>query len=157
MPIERIRSISAFRIRTLTMWRLIRPQGGRLTILPPAKHVDVKALVYDLKTANEDGKLQFKRELTVNLGMAESKYYGSLRTFFQNVRSSDDRQAYCRQADNVASLYKDAKTSTTEAPRGSSDRIIGGGRWGKLRVPSSERLKFPPFATIAKPGHPVGS
>jgi len=69
------------------------PAGWKVENLPPAKHVDVKALVYDMKVASEDGKLQFKRELTVNLGMAESKYYESLRTFFQNVRSSDDQQA----------------------------------------------------------------
>ena len=69
------------------------PAGWKVENVPPAKHVDVKACVYDLTSASNAGTLQFKRELTVNLGMVEAKYYGSLRAFYQRVRSSDDQQA----------------------------------------------------------------
>ena len=93
MRIARIPIYFSFPYQNVDDVTIDLPPGWKVENLPPAKHVDVKALVYDMKVASEDGKLQFKRELTVNLGMAESKYYESLRTFFQNVRSSDDQQA----------------------------------------------------------------
>jgi hypothetical protein len=64
--------------------------GGKS--LPPVKENDQKVLGYSLKAEDEKGVEHISRILRVNLLSLDLKYYGALRNFFQEVKTSDDQQ-----------------------------------------------------------------
>ncbi len=68
------------------------PSGWQVSSLPPMKDEDGHVIRYVLKLANNQQTLQLTRQLTINLGMLDVKYYPALRAFFQAVRTGDDEQ-----------------------------------------------------------------
>ncbi len=68
------------------------PAGWQLNSLPPSVAYDAKAAVYNMTAENRNGALQMHRQLTLNLYLVDNKFYGALRTFFQNVRAGDEQQ-----------------------------------------------------------------
>jgi len=78
------------------------PSGWQTTGLPAAKNVDAKVLVYTLKVDNEKNRLHLTRKLAVDLLLAETKYYASLRNFFQSVRTGDEEQIVLQPAATVS-------------------------------------------------------
>jgi hypothetical protein len=68
------------------------PSGWQVSNVPDAQNSDLKALLYNLTAEKKDGGLHVSRKLSVNVEMLDMKYYGTLRKFFQNVRSGDEQQ-----------------------------------------------------------------
>ncbi len=68
------------------------PPGWQATSLPKPQTVDIKACVYSFDAQKAGERLHMVRELTVNLGMADARHYGALRSFFQTVRTADEQQ-----------------------------------------------------------------
>jgi vacuolar-type H+-ATPase subunit F/Vma7 len=48
--------------------------------------------MYSLKVENNKGTLHLERQLDMNIVILETKYYPALRSFFQTVRSGDEKQ-----------------------------------------------------------------
>ncbi len=67
------------------------PVGMQVSSVPDARTIDVKACVYALTAKNDRDSLRLTRQLTVNLGVGEAKYYPALRSFYQNVRAADEQ------------------------------------------------------------------
>jgi transglutaminase-like putative cysteine protease len=67
------------------------PLSWKVTMIPPSKLQDSKAVVYDLKIANENGALHVTRLLRNDLLVIEQKQYPSLQGFFQIVRTGDEQ------------------------------------------------------------------
>jgi hypothetical protein len=67
------------------------PLSWKVTTIPPSKLQDSKAVVYDLKIANENGVLHMTRLLRNDLLVIEQKQYPSLQGFFQIVRTGDEQ------------------------------------------------------------------
>jgi hypothetical protein len=68
------------------------PPKWQVDSLPKAQHIDLKACTYDSAAEKKDGSLHMNRNLTVNLTLVDSKYYDTLRSFFQSVRTGDEQQ-----------------------------------------------------------------
>jgi hypothetical protein len=68
------------------------PLGWQVSSLPSAQKLDGHVVVYTLSVENDKGTLHLKRNLSVDVLILESKYYGALRNFFQTVRSGDEQQ-----------------------------------------------------------------
>jgi transglutaminase-like putative cysteine protease len=67
------------------------PVGMQVSDVGDARTVDVKACVYSLTSKNDKNSLRSTRQLTVNLGSVEAKYYAALRNFYQQVRAADQQ------------------------------------------------------------------
>ena len=67
------------------------PLSWKVTMIPPSKLQDSKAVVYNLKIANENGALHVTRLLRNDLLVIEQKQYPSLQGFFQIVRTGDEQ------------------------------------------------------------------
>jgi len=78
------------------------PAGWQTTSLPAAQNVDAKVVVYSLKVENDKNKLHLTRKLAVDLLLAEAKYYSSLRSFFQSVRTGDEEQIVLQPGTTVS-------------------------------------------------------
>jgi len=72
--------------------RIELPLGWQIGSLPQAQNNDVKAVAYSLKVENDKGSLHLERHLRCSLTFLEQKYYGTLRNFYQSVRSGDEQQ-----------------------------------------------------------------
>jgi hypothetical protein len=68
------------------------PLSWKIANLPQSHHVDVKACAYTLTAENESGALRLRRNLMVDIVIANPKQYPALRAFFQAVRDGDDEQ-----------------------------------------------------------------
>ena len=68
------------------------PAGWQVSSLPPAQNQDGHVIAYTLKAENDHGKLHLARTLNVNFLLLDKKYYAALRSFFQQVRTSDEEQ-----------------------------------------------------------------
>lgn len=68
------------------------PAGWQVASLPPAQNRDEQAISYALKAENENRVLHVVRKLNIDIFLLETKYYPSLRKFFQIVRSGDEGQ-----------------------------------------------------------------
>src|SRR6266446_3564372 len=68
------------------------PLVWQVTGLPPAQNQDAGPAVYTLKVDNDKGTLHLTRMLNLNLVLVDSKYYSTLRNFFQIVRTGDEQQ-----------------------------------------------------------------
>lgn len=66
--------------------------GWVVTILPGDTDVDQKLVAYKLKFENRLGAVHVTRVLKVDFVLLDAKYYGSLKDFFEQVRSSDQKQ-----------------------------------------------------------------
>jgi len=68
------------------------PSGWRVSGLPPEQNQYAKAVVYTMKAEGGQGTIHLSRNLVLDLLLVDAKYYGSLRDFFQVVRTGDDEQ-----------------------------------------------------------------
>ncbi len=68
------------------------PSGWRVSDIPPPRDQNGKVVMYSLAVENGPGTLRLTRRLTISALLIEQKYYGAVRTFFQNVRTSDGSQ-----------------------------------------------------------------
>ncbi|MBZ5667576.1 MAG: DUF3857 domain-containing protein [Acidobacteriia bacterium] len=68
------------------------PLGWQVSSLPLPQNRDAKAAVYTLNVEQSKGALRLTRKLTIDLLLLETKYYPTLRTFFQIVRTGDGEQ-----------------------------------------------------------------
>jgi hypothetical protein len=68
------------------------PPGWQVSSLPPGESELGRIVEYSLKVEKDQGKLHWARMLSVNFLILETKYYSSLRGFFQGVRATDEGQ-----------------------------------------------------------------
>lgn len=68
------------------------PLGWQVSSLPKPVIQDAKAIVYNLKTENNNGTLRLQRQLKIELAYLEPKYYPTLRNFYQLVKNADEQQ-----------------------------------------------------------------
>jgi hypothetical protein len=68
------------------------PPRTQISNLPQPQHVDQKVCSFGLTAESKEGSLHITRNLVVDVHMMGPKYYDSLRTFFQAVRSGDEQQ-----------------------------------------------------------------
>lgn len=68
------------------------PPGWQVSSVPPPQNRDAKAAVYNLKVEQSPGSLRLIRKLTIDMLLLEPKYYSTLRSFFQIVRTGDGEQ-----------------------------------------------------------------
>jgi len=71
------------------------PPNLQVSSLPPVQdtgNTGGKVCSYKLNAENKNGVLHWKRQLTVDAILLETKYYPALRNFFQAVRSGDEQQ-----------------------------------------------------------------
>ncbi len=63
--------------------------GWSLSIMPEDQEVDLKLVAYRLKVENGRKSAHVTRVLKVDFVLLDAKHYGTLRNFFEQVRSSD--------------------------------------------------------------------
>ena len=68
------------------------PLGWQVSSLPQAVNNDAKLIIYTMKVENDKGNLHMERRLKSSLTILDQKYYGTLRNFYQAVRSADEQQ-----------------------------------------------------------------
>ncbi len=68
------------------------PPGWRVTSLPPGQSRLGHIVEYTLQVENDKGNLYIARMLNVNFLLLETKYYETLRDFFQMVKTADEEQ-----------------------------------------------------------------
>jgi hypothetical protein len=68
------------------------PAGWQVSSVPQARSTDLKVVNYKVAVEKVSGSLHLTRELSVKLLVLESKFYDSLREFFQTVRTGDEEQ-----------------------------------------------------------------
>jgi hypothetical protein len=74
------------------------PEGWQVGSLPPEQNQSVKIVGYALKAENDKQTLHLTRTLRIDAVLIETKYYGSLRSFFQTVRKGDEQQIVLQPA-----------------------------------------------------------
>jgi hypothetical protein len=79
------------------------PEGWQVSSVPPPQTLDGHIITYGLKVERDGTTLHMTRKLTWDFLLLESKYYTSLRNFFQSVRSGDDQQIVLQTAAASAS------------------------------------------------------
>ncbi len=68
------------------------PTGWQIASLPAGWNDTGKVVTYTLAAQNQNGKLHLARTLSVNTIFLEQKYYGALRNYFQQIKTTDDEQ-----------------------------------------------------------------
>lgn len=68
------------------------PPGWSVNSVPPPEDQENNAVGYVVKVENEKQTLHLTRKLRINLLLVDTKYYPSLREFFQTVRKGDEQQ-----------------------------------------------------------------
>jgi Transglutaminase-like superfamily len=68
------------------------PDGWRVSSVPPAQTRDGHVITYKLTVENNKTTLHLVRKFSVNFLLLGPEYYGSLREFYQFVRTGDDQQ-----------------------------------------------------------------
>jgi len=79
------------------------PAGWRVSSTPPAQNKDLKAVAYTLNVDQNAGAVRLRRMLNVDVLLLEVKNYGTLRAFFQFVRSGDGEQVVLQPGEIHAS------------------------------------------------------
>jgi hypothetical protein len=79
------------------------PAGWRVSSLPPTQNQDAKAALYALKAESDKGTVRLTRNLNVDLLLLDKKFYPTLRTFFQLVRTGDEQQVVLQPGGATAS------------------------------------------------------
>lgn len=64
-----------------------------LNSVPKSTTLDLKGLVFKETVDTQNGSLHVTRELTVDVSLVDPKSYGSVRQFYQTVRTADEAQA----------------------------------------------------------------
>jgi len=68
------------------------PSGWQVSSLPSGQNNTGRVVSCVMKADNQNGKVHLTRTLDVSFLLMETKYYGALRNFFQQVRSGDEQQ-----------------------------------------------------------------
>jgi uncharacterized protein DUF3857 len=68
------------------------PTGWQTSTVPKARAVDVNIASYSSGTQATAGKLNIKREITLNTILVRLEHYPQLREFYQSVRAGDEDQ-----------------------------------------------------------------
>lgn len=68
------------------------PLGWKVSNLPKPGDRDAKLLVYTMKVDEKNGTLHLERHLKSDLVMLEPKYYPTVRSFYESVRTGDEEQ-----------------------------------------------------------------
>jgi hypothetical protein len=79
------------------------PAGWTVESIPEPKTMDGRVVLYGFKAQKEQNELHLTRQLNMEFLLLDQKYYASLRSFFQTVRTSDDQQILLRTAEASAS------------------------------------------------------
>lgn len=79
------------------------PAGWKISTLPTGWTDSGKVVTYSLTAKDENGKLHLSRAITVNFILLDPKYYGALRHYFQQIKSTDDEQVVVEPAAAKAS------------------------------------------------------
>jgi len=79
------------------------PPGWQIGTVPQEKAKDISAVMYDLKVENGNGTVRVVRTLKVDILILETKYYPTLRNFFQVVRTGDEQQILVQPSATSAS------------------------------------------------------
>jgi len=74
------------------------PLGWLVTSTPPVQNQDQHVIVYTLKVDHDAGALHWRRTLSVDVLLMDTKYYTALRSFFQVVRTGDEAQIVLQPA-----------------------------------------------------------
>ena len=69
------------------------PPGWHVESVPQAHAIDLKGVVFSSSADGAHQSLHVRRDLTINMYLADVKFYPALRKFFENVRTSDEEQA----------------------------------------------------------------
>jgi len=75
------------------------PPGLRSSNVPKPQNLDLKVCAYGLTAENDGGAMHISRRLMMNIGFLDTKFYGSLRNFFQTVRTGDEQPIVLAAAD----------------------------------------------------------
>lgn len=78
------------------------PPGWQVSSVPKARANDITVAKYNMTTQADGGSLKIKRELTSSMLLVQTKFYGQVRDFFQNVRAGDEDQAVLQPGAPVA-------------------------------------------------------
>ena len=68
------------------------PLGWKVSSLPKPADRDAKLLVYTIKVDDKNGTIHLERHLRNDVLMLEPKYYPTVRSFYDSVRSGDESQ-----------------------------------------------------------------
>ena len=79
------------------------PSGWQIDSLPKPQERDAKAALYSLKVEQAQGTVHVKRILSIDFLVLETKYYPTIRNFFQIVRTGDGEQIVVRPGETHAS------------------------------------------------------
>lgn len=74
-----------------------------MSSVPAPKAEGGKAALYSLKVDQGKGTVQLTRNLNIDLLILDQKYYPTLRSFFQIVRTGDDEQVVLQPGPATAS------------------------------------------------------
>jgi hypothetical protein len=69
------------------------PPGWKVSSVPKPRVSDLKVAKYSMSSAAGESSLTIKRELMLNLTIVQTKFYPSIREFYQGVRAGDEEQA----------------------------------------------------------------
>jgi hypothetical protein len=78
------------------------PKEWKVSSLPQARQVSEKGYGYSTSFEESGGKMHMQRSFRLDLTLVNVKYYGTLQSFFQNVRSADDESAVFSRLQNTA-------------------------------------------------------
>ncbi|MGA9641039.1 MAG: DUF3857 domain-containing protein [Terriglobales bacterium] len=82
---------------------IVLPLGWQITSVPAPQKVDLHAVTYNLQADNDKGTLHLNRSLNVDIMLLDTKFYPTLRNFFQVVRTADELQAILQPSGTKAS------------------------------------------------------
>ena len=68
------------------------PAGWKVSTLPPGWKDTGKVVSYTIAAQDDNGKLHLSRTVSINFVLLEQKYYPALRSYFQQIKTSDDQQ-----------------------------------------------------------------
>lgn len=68
------------------------PNGWQIDSVPLPQIKDGHIVTYDMKVVNDKNQVHITRKLTIDFLLLDTKYYASLRNFFQMIRSGDEAQ-----------------------------------------------------------------
>lgn len=78
------------------------PKEWKVSSLPQARQVSEKGYGYSTSFAELGGAMHLQRSFRLDLTLVNVKYYGTLQSFFQNVRSADDQSAVLSRLQNTS-------------------------------------------------------
>jgi hypothetical protein len=78
------------------------PAGWQVQSLPAPQDLDRPAVGYKLNVEKDATSLRLTRKVKVDILMLETKYYSTVRNFFQGVRTGDEQQIVLQPAATAA-------------------------------------------------------